>query len=165
MKQTADRRMLLALDGSEASMRAVEHVANVACGCRGFEITLYHVVDMPPSVLEHAGAPETARVTKVKQGRWFEQEKARVEREVFAPAKEVLHGGTTKDGNPKIRVKELAEAHPNVALAIMKEARRGGYGLVVLGRGGHARLREIIFGGVTWRVIHDLHDRTLWIVG
>lgn len=165
MNETAKRKMLLAVDGSTASMRAVEHVANVACGCRGFELTLYHVVDMPPSVLEHGGVPETARVMKVKQGEWFEQQKERVEREIFAPAKKLLQGGTAKEGKPQIQVKELAEAHPDVAHAILEEARTGGYGTVVLGRGGHSRLKEIVFGGVTWRVIHDLQDKTLWIVG
>jgi nucleotide-binding universal stress UspA family protein len=156
--------MLIAVDGSEASMRAVEHVANTACGCRGFELTLYHVVDLPPSLLEHGGGEASARRVTEKHRQWSTQEEGRVERTIFAPAKQILRNGTAKEGKPIIRVLELAEAHPDVAQAILEEAHTGGYDVIVLGRGGHSGLKEILFGSVTAKVIHHLEDKTVWIV-
>ena len=171
MNQPLNNKMLVALDGSEAALRAVHHVANVACGCRGFELTLLHVVGIPPSVLHHEGSevastmPRPEQELEEKTHAWLEREKQRAEREVFAPAKEALRSGTAAEGKPRIQIKELAEAHPDVASAILEEARRGNYGIVVLDRRGRSYLKEFMFGSVTWKVIHHLQGRTVWVVG
>jgi len=55
MKENTDTKpkVLLAIDGSETSKKAVEYVGEILRGCQGCQITLYHVVEIPPMHLEH----------------------------------------------------------------------------------------------------------------
>ncbi|HKK99483.1 MAG TPA: universal stress protein, partial [Desulfotignum sp.] len=40
-------KILVAIDGSENSKRAVEYVADIVKGCRDFDITLLHIERLP----------------------------------------------------------------------------------------------------------------------
>jgi nucleotide-binding universal stress UspA family protein len=168
MSQQLKYKVLIALDGSEAAERAVRYVANLTRGSRHFEFTLFHVVGMPASVLHHEASQVASTVPRHQQEfdekmhAWLELEKQRAERDVFAPARRILASGDEDES--RLRVKELAEAHPDVALAILEEAGRGDYDTVVLGRKGHSYLKEFMFGSVSWKVIHHLERRTVWVV-
>src|SRR5215510_2905013 len=92
----ANKRILIAVDASEASDRAVTYVAQIIAGQPDFRVILFHVpAPMPPRVLEFSGrenpvaeehaqaALHTARDTRVEQAKHMAQP-------VFARAQTLL---------------------------------------------------------------------------
>ncbi len=162
-------KILLALDGSANSLKAAEHVGRVSCSCRDMEITFYHVIVRPPELSEHPGehtAGDEERLKealKEKQKAWLARARERVETTVFAPARTVFRTSSVSETQALIRTKVEAEAHLDAALAIINEAKTGGYDVVVMGRRGVSMLKEFVFGGVTCKVIHHLRGCAIWI--
>jgi nucleotide-binding universal stress UspA family protein len=59
---------------------------------------------------------------------------------------------------------KLVSGVPSRAEAIVKEAREGDYGTIVLGRRGLSKVQEFLLGRVSNKVIHIIRRRALWIV-
>lgn len=54
-----DKRLLVVLDGSAMSKRAVQYVASLVSRRRGFRLCLVHVLPpLPPRLLEHGGSED-----------------------------------------------------------------------------------------------------------
>lgn len=162
-------KILLAVDGSESSLRAVEHVGEVLAGSRGSEVTLCHVVRIPPRLLEHGGASLsdgglTPQETLEAQERWEADVRVRVEERVFGPAKRILKEKGVDADTAQIRANVAEDAHPDVALHLMRKAERNGFSAVVLGRRGRSALREFALGSVSSKVIHHIQNCAVWIV-
>jgi nucleotide-binding universal stress UspA family protein len=164
------KKILIALDGSPSSMRAAEHVADVTCGHKVFEVTLFHVCFDPPSLLEHGGSEDPARERELdahlhqKLNRWIERCREWVQEDIFDRAKKVLQERGVADEVLTIRTKVSGEAQADVASCIIQEARDGGYDAVVLGRRGASAPREFLFGSVSSRVMHHLEQCAVWVV-
>ena len=47
---------------------------------------------------------------------------------------------------------------------ILAEAREGGYGTIIMGRRGISKVRELVMGRVTSKVLSGAEDLALWIV-
>jgi nucleotide-binding universal stress UspA family protein len=165
------KKILIALDGSPSSMRAVEHVADVICGHKVAEVTLFHVCFDPPSLLEHGGSedPDEERELDVrlheKLTRWIERCREGVQEDILDGAKKVLQDRGCSDEVVTVRTKVAAEAQTDVASCIIQEAGDGGYDAVVLGRRGASARREFLFGSISSKVIHHLDGCAVWIVG
>jgi len=163
-------KVLLAIDGSKMANRAVEHVGNVVCQCREFEITLLHVVDVPPSFLEHPGAgdPDEERrleeELKDRKRQWMEETERRIDKEIFEPARKVLEAkGATKDA-ATLKTKVVGDSHADASFAIINEVKSGGYGILVLGRRGRSTFKEFMMGSVVHKAVHQVEGCTVWVV-
>jgi nucleotide-binding universal stress UspA family protein len=160
-------RILLALDGSEVSRRAVEYVASLIGGLKESEITLFHVSEVPAVFLEHGGGElhgnENAKKREGSLASWTEQERERIEREIFAPARMMLEANAGGTG-PTIRTRLETDIQLGVPRTIMNEVKEGGYDTLVLGRRGRSMMKEFMFGGVTSKVIHHIKDCAIWII-
>jgi nucleotide-binding universal stress UspA family protein len=162
--------VLLAVDGSEKSNKAVDHVGDVVCKCGDFRITLMHVIDVPPAFREHPGSEDPdeerrleAELKESKQ-QWMKDSQAELEKTIFGPARERLAAkGVTVD-NVKIRTKVAADAHSDVAAAIVDEAKRGEYGIVAIGRRGKSTLKAFLMGTVVHKVVHQVEGCAVWVV-
>jgi nucleotide-binding universal stress UspA family protein len=167
---TMKPKVLLALDGSPTSLKAAEYVGKYICACGCVEITLYHVISMPPELSEHSGERKAGgeerlfEVLHEKQEDWLTAARERAEEDVFKPAKAVLKKNGIDEKMMMVRTKLDSEAHPEAALSIIQEAKKGGYEIVVLGRRGASMLKEFIFGSVACKVIHHLHGCSICIV-
>ena len=165
------KKVLIALDGSESSMRAVEHVADVICGHKVSEVALFHVCFDPPSLLEHGGSehPERERELNAhlheKLNRWIEMCRDWVQTDIFERAGKVFQDKGISDEVVTVSTKVSAEAQADVASCIIQEARDGDYDAVVLGRRGSSARREFLFDSISSRVIHHLDTCAVWIVG
>lgn len=157
------RKILLAVDGSETSKRAVEYVGEILCDSGGIDITLYHVLEIPPMLLEHGGSKESLKELEKELKEWERRKKEQVEKEVFAPARRTLREKGICAGADTIQTKLTEDAHP-VALAIIREIKQGGYDTVVLGRQGTTMLKEFVFGSVACKVVHHITGCAIWIV-
>lgn len=76
-----NRRILVAVDGTAASGRAVAYVADMVRGSQGVQIGLLHLV-LPPSMLEWGGSDDPATEDRVSRERlrdYEELEQATIE--------------------------------------------------------------------------------------
>lgn len=132
--------VLIAIDGSDASLSAVEYARRLlgGAGDEGRRLTLFHV--------KPAGARRGGQAT--------------VE-ELITQAKEILAGS----GIPPecIAVKIVPETS-GVAEGIIGELREGSYGLVVMGRRGLSQSRRLLFGSVSRTVLQQARDCAVCIL-
>jgi nucleotide-binding universal stress UspA family protein len=164
------QKFLLALDGSENSTRAVVYLADMIRGRAGVHLTLFHVIPIPPDLLEHGGAenPDRERLLagelRTTQREWREETEASVEKEIFAPARQILEARGVQADRSTVETKIAIESHPDVAMAIVDEIKNNGCGTIVLGKRGRSKVEDFLFGGVTCKLIHHLRECTIWVV-
>jgi nucleotide-binding universal stress UspA family protein len=154
-------KMLLALDGSEHSMKLAHYVADLLGKQIGVSITLFHVLsDIPALTLGYyEGIAST--VIPPKQD-WIQLEKDEANR-CFEQVKNVfLEAGF---GDEQILIKCSNPQHGSkVALAICKESKSDDYDTVVVGKHGHSKIHEFLIGSVAEKVVRHTKDRTVWVI-
>ncbi len=147
-----DDKFLVAIDSSENALQAVNYVAQILGGF-DFKINLFHAIRGDQSV--HSGiahlffSKESLEDAEAEAMAIFDKAKRRLE-----------EAGFTSD---QINTK-LVTGVPSRAEAIVKEAREGDYGSIVLGRRGLSKVQEFLLGRVSNKVIHIIRRRALWIV-
>lgn len=163
-------KILIAVDGSTSSMKAVRYVGNIVSGCQGAVITLFHILPLPPALLEHGGAEnpdDERRIEESLQGEvksWAEKRSKSVEEEIFAPARQILKEKGFPEDAIMVKAKTEVDKPMDEAYAIIQEAKEGGYDTVVLGRRGRSKFKDFVFGSVTTKVIHAIKDCAIWII-
>src|SRR5919109_2528771 len=90
------KHILIAVDDSEASYRAVTYVGSLIGGCEGFRVCLLHALPpLPRELLEFGGSEDLQReereeaCIKAEQARWIEAV-AQAAEPVFTRAKHIL---------------------------------------------------------------------------
>lgn len=154
------RRVLLAVDESSASMKAVGFVGSLLGG-QGHEVCVFHAIsglgailfDLPEGEGPHptgTGHPESCIVTfKAKIARMFHTVRRMLLDAGFEPA----------DLSEKI----VSGVHSRPE-AIVREAERGGYGAIVVGRRGLSRVEAFFMGRVSHAVVYEGKCFSVWVV-
>ncbi|MCG6916042.1 MAG: universal stress protein, partial [Deltaproteobacteria bacterium] len=146
------RKMLLAVDASENSRKAVNYVGEVAAASEA-EITLFHVVRK----FGYLNDP-TLREGEI-EGFW-EEVKSDIPR-MFRSYQVSLE----KAGITPLRISSEAMLDsPSRSGDIIREAREGAYGTIVMGRRGLSKVRDFLMGRVTSKVLNQAEDFAVWIV-
>jgi nucleotide-binding universal stress UspA family protein len=164
------KKVLLAVNGSDASLRAVRHVGEILSGRDGFEVTLFHVCAVPPRLLEHEGAEDPDEERRLEEAleaecrAWREAKHAEVERQIFAQALGELRAAGIDEERTPVSTRFVTEAHADVAAEILQEQHEHGHDVIALGREDLSTLRELVFGSVASRVVHHGKGRAIWLV-
>lgn len=159
--------VLLAIDGSEASNKAVRFVGHVfGRGQRaGVDVTLFHVVDsLPEFVLDRADSQETFRHVAQE---WFEHSRQAGEALLERQKQALIDDGIPAEAiHTKLEIKQgLPEARKVVAaLAIIDQMQRGDYQVVCVGRRGTSATAGQFPGSVAEKVLREAQGRTVWVV-
>jgi len=144
------KKILVGVDGSEGSKRAVEWVASFG-GHSGWEMMLFHVLRRLAYTLDGQALPDKTWVTSGEK----------VMDPVLAEVKKLLLQSGYKE--EQVKIKMVTEAHSRAG-AMIDEARRGEFGTVVVGRRGVSKVREFIMGRVGGKLIQMAQDMAVWII-
>jgi nucleotide-binding universal stress UspA family protein len=156
-------KFLVAVDGSEGAMLAVDYLANMVGNIHHFEITLFHVVRGFDFFRPMAGKPRGAAPDKVLKEK-FDKELELAGREI-EPVFEEATKRLLKAGVAPASVREKVVKGPSTRSgAISDEAERGGYDTIVVGRRGLSKVQEFFMGRVSSKVIQLSSDKTVWVV-
>jgi nucleotide-binding universal stress UspA family protein len=148
-------RVLIAIDSSENSLRAVDHAGFMLAGT-DCQVTLFHTMRhlrrfVPKEVLDDV--PELEELWKSKAGEEIGPYMTKAE-------EMLLEAGLRED---QIDSKVVAGSR-SAANDILEEARSTGCGTLVLGRRGLSGVKEFFMGSVTVKVLQNSVGMAVWIV-
>jgi len=159
-------RILLAVDESENSHRAVKYVGSLLRRTPDVAITLFHVLKpMPRELLEHGGSENPDAEALLDQQLHNEQEawirkEGESESQVLNKACETL----TQSGFDRSQVALKLGREEDIARNILEEAQSGNHETIVVGRHGSSRIKRLFGGGVTDQLLRDAKGFAIWVV-
>jgi nucleotide-binding universal stress UspA family protein len=162
------KRVLLAVDDSEASRRAVAYVADVVGGASGFHAGLFHL-QLPPRMLEWGGSEDAEVEDRIssERGEAYRQ----MEEKATAAGKALLQRFQAILAERGIDVAILLVQfeeplnRKNVAASILKTAREGDYGTVAVGRHLFSLWESFFRHHVGEELVRTGEGITIWVVG
>lgn len=130
------RNILLAVDGSENSMRAGKQAAQLASLIKGVEVTVVYVSDFDEDSNEqfHDGGSIEFELSRKKK---IQPVREALDRENIYYKTEVMHG--------------------RPAPVIIELANDGNFDLVVIGSRGLNPISEMVLGSVSHKVVNHVH--------
>jgi nucleotide-binding universal stress UspA family protein len=147
------RKMLVAIDGSDSSLKALEYVGRQFSGVSSLEVTLLHVIPYPPAPFWDQGhIPSEAEQEERKRAteRWLLDQREKTQ-SLFDRATDILADeGISKT---QMTIKTISDSS-DVADTILEETKDGGYQTLVLGRRGLSGVMKLVVGSVTQKIIN-----------
>jgi nucleotide-binding universal stress UspA family protein len=148
-------RVMAAVDGSESALRAVDHMAFMLSGNPEVRVCFFHVAPRLKDYCEIDFGAEAG-------GGWEDlivQGDRRCMEDFFPAARAKLHEAGFRDDQIETRT---AATLVSVADTILKAAREGGFGAIIMGRRG---INKSFFGGkVSYTVSQKISNAALWLV-
>jgi nucleotide-binding universal stress UspA family protein len=137
-------QILIPVDGSQYSMKGLEHAACLASQLNSVEkITLFRVINMALYMERLKGGIDP----EVEANRILDQ------------ARNVLIGAGISENIITAKIKA-----GNPSEEILKEAEKNDYSLIIIGRKGRSALKDILLGGVSSTVLQRCHNPTIALV-
>jgi nucleotide-binding universal stress UspA family protein len=154
------KNILLALDNSKNSMKAVKFVAN---GINtDASITMLSILPDPTSGCGLDGPSLTPIFQKNKQTFCGIEEAKKVAIEEFlGEAKKILVKAGFPSKNIAVRVRKKKSG---IARDILKEARRKKYDTIVVGRRGLTGIKQFLFGSVSNKIVQLAENASVIVV-
>lgn len=148
-----ENKVLIAVDLSENSLKAVDYVGRILACHADARVTLLNVIKEPsPDVVPD----EAERKRQVESLR--SETLALME---AAAGRLIALGMPERSIQLKIHVCSMPVS---VTDLILRELREGGYSTVVVGRRGVSKREEFLFGSVSSKVVREAHHCTVWVV-
>jgi len=158
----AVKRVLLAVDASPNSMRAVDFIAATLGGHDDYEVCVFHgvvglgAIDFDPV----ADAQRAPRPCEEQEDDCLDAYKRNVGKLVLNVRDRLVKGGVNPD---KLSVKVTCGATSRAG-AIVSAAEDGGFGTIVIGRRGLSRVDSFFMGRVSHAVVYEGKQFSVWVV-
>lgn len=155
-----DKKILIAVDGSPASDRAVDYVGLMeGAMVKNLKVVLFHAMSAVPPFMRREGQSDAETYRRVAE---LERRNRKAAQEVLNQARQRLldHGLVPEH----IESKAMPRAS-DAARDILFEAEHGLYDALVMGRRGLSKTQELFVGSVTNKVVQHAERLPLWIVG
>ena len=152
MNPDFNRKILIAVDASENSRRAVSYVSQTLRGLPGVGVVLLHVINPPEE--DYFSSP-------LEQEIWLKQYRRDIDGVLDGYRKILVQEGF--DPNSVDMISTL-RYRPSIAECILAEQARWGCGTVVVGRQGLSRSEEFLFGSISSRIVSHAKNCTVWVV-
>ena len=150
--RTFNKNILIAVDTSENSRRAVAYVGDMLGGVEGFNVTLLHVIPDPE---------EDYFQSEAERESWIESYRSRTDA-VLKEYRDML----VSAGFPATAVGQHTPRRycPSMAECILAEHQNKAYSTIVVGRHGLSRKEEFLFGSISNKIVHHARNCTVWVV-
>lgn len=158
----ARMKILVAVDGSNASMEAVRYLSRLSALSEE-RIVIFHVYSPLPDYywdMEGYADPLQYRNEFKEAVKWHQTSRTALQERLCQAKKILTQAGFSED---MVEIK-LVERHIGFARDIIEEARNG-YHLAVVGRKGINQLKPCSFGSVTVKLMQRLDFISLVLVG
>jgi nucleotide-binding universal stress UspA family protein len=147
-----NKNILIAVDDSDNSERAVSYVAQLLGGTGEYKVAVLHV--MPE-------AEEDYFPTDDEKEKWLSQYAQKVEAMLEDYRQILIQGGF--DAND-ISLRSPLRYCPSMAECILAERDATEYHTLVVGRQGISRSEEFLFGSVSSKIVNHAKNCTVWVV-
>lgn len=148
-----ENNILIAVDLSENSLKAVDYVAALTSCHPSVKVTLLHVIKEPsPDIMPD----EKQRKNHIE----------RVRSEVLALMEQAarrLTSAGVPEGHVRIKI-QTCKKPVSVSELILNEQKCGGYGTIVIGRRGVSKREEFLFGSVSSSVMREAKLCAVWVI-
>ena len=152
-KATFNKNILLAVDDSENSARAVAYTGQILAGGLDYQITLLHIIPEPE---------EDFFPSRRDQQRWLARYRKKMA-VLLEDYRKVLMAHGLAAGDVKVAIK--LRSCPSLAECILKERESSGCDTIVVGRQGLSRSEEFLFGSISSKIVTHADRCTVWVVG
>jgi nucleotide-binding universal stress UspA family protein len=153
--EVVSQKIMFAVDGSENSLKALDHLALMMGGNPDARIMFFHV---QPKFSDYCPIDFEITDTDQLEDMIVQGDKKCID-QFFAHAHKKLKDAGFDDNQIEVKVSDTLL---NPGKAIIEEAKKGDYGTIVIGRRG---INKAFFtGSVSRYVINQLSDKALWIV-
>jgi nucleotide-binding universal stress UspA family protein len=147
------KKILIAVDLSKNSLRAVTYVGEMMSCHPSVQVTLLHIVREPSRDIESSSEVRRTHV---------ERQKAEA-LQLMEEAGQLLIAAGIPEKRICVQIR-VCSGPMRVTDIILAEQKGGGYQTVVVGRRGLSRKEEFLFGSVSSRVVQDARECTVWVV-
>lgn len=147
-----DKHIMIAVNESAVSDRALMYVASLLGGLPGFRLTLLCLIPLPPD--EHFESRE-------EQDGWLRAERDKAARLLERARQLCLQAGFPEES---VQITAPEQHCPSVSDCILAEVRKAGACTLVLGRRGVSEKEEFLFGSTSSQVLHDARGCAVWVV-
>lgn len=141
------KKILVAVDGSEASLRAARAAINLA-SLMGAKLVVLSVVELPLLV------DQTPAGSQLGVGYYLEEARRQLERVVAGVAEEAARQGVEAE-------RVVVEGATSVVQAITEKASERGVDLIVVGTRGLGGFKRLLLGSVSSGVVSHAHCSVL----
>jgi nucleotide-binding universal stress UspA family protein len=163
------KHILIAVDDSEASYRAVAYVGSIMSGGEGFRVCLVHALPpLPREALEFGGAEDPQQEEREEtrlhtaQARWIEAV-AQAAEPVFTRAKQILHAAHVPVDAVETQIVDTVNTQ-DIVLNILETAHARHCGTVVVGRQVHHGLKALLTSHVSDALMSQGKGLAIWVV-
>ena len=164
-----NKNVLVSVDASEASIRALIYVAEMIGVQRRFRVYLFHVLPpIPPELLEFGGAedPEKERLLseelKKAQSCWIDGAKKEAV-PILESAKRILYNAGVAP--EMVRTEFCTSIHrPDVVRDVLEAASKWGCGTIVVGRHAFPWLKEKFGHHIGEGLVRKGQGFAIWVV-
>ena len=153
-----ERKVLIAIDGSNQSLRAVRYVGRTFGPVRGFGADLLHLIKGPPPFLVQESRTDPHALARLKT---LQSKIRRQAEDYLTQAKEEAVRSGIAEENVTLRQVEIKTG---LAKDIVFEAQNGLYDALVLGRRGLGRVQEMFMGSVSSQCVELAKSVPVWLV-
>jgi nucleotide-binding universal stress UspA family protein len=147
-----NKNILIAIDDSNNSRRAVQYVGYLLGSMKGVHVTLLHIIPEP----EEDYFPENEQ----KQ-QWLKKYREKLDAILDEYGRMLVADGFTEDAVEK----RLSLRYcPSMAECILAERDERQYATIVVGRQGLSRKEEFLFGSISSKIVNHARHCTVWVV-
>jgi len=160
-------KILVAVDGSNASERALEYAAKMVRDLSDSQLTLFHVGEpLRVAAVDHDRLPGDTEIDKTHEVHseeidTYETKEVQHDAEMFRYLK---HRAQQLGLSPEQVDTKCADFVENIPEEIITEAEKGDYEAICLGRQGRTSVKEFFLGSVSERVVRHAKGCAVWVV-
>jgi nucleotide-binding universal stress UspA family protein len=152
MSFEVNRNILIAVDESHNSQRAVIYVGKLLGGFRGFKITVLHVISQPE---------EDYFNNICYEDQWYNEYRTKVDKMLYEYRTILVDLGF----NPEdVSTRSTIRYCPSMAECIITELDNMEYSTLVVGRKGLTYKEEFLLGSISGKIVRTAKNCTVWVV-